>query len=292
MIKIFVDTKKGYLEPSLALQLLDDTEFYWVVTTTAKSINQFPFYRLSFKDDALAYKKYGGIKQELMPCGRNYRKLKAEGTTLLTKCWQKQRKRVWPEHLNGQDIVRSSEGFLLVSQKFKFLLEAQKLTGFSFEPCLLEGKNYSKEAEYFGGSLQSDTEFSDYFQLVVNEAAPAVNMGAAYKKEGKAPITPLILDVYMPTSEYFTPEILKDTDVQVVNKIQGIELHENTEFYSNYIFSHRFLQIIIDNKLKGLRSFNTKPKIDYVVVPIREEDYDDNINKGHWDVATIKANAR
>lgn len=58
------------------------------------------------------------------------------------------------------------------------------------------------------------------------------------------------------------------------------------------VFSHRFLQLIVDNKLKGLRSFDTKSKIQYVVVPIREEAYDDSINKGHWDAATIEANAR
>lgn len=291
MIKIFADTKKGYLEPSLTFQLLDDTDYYWVVTTTAKSINQFPFYQLFLKDDAIAYKKYGDIEQGLMPWGRNYRRLRASGTTLFAQCWQKQRKRVWQEHLNGQDIVWADEGFLLISEKFKHLLESHQLNGFSFEPCLLEGKEYPKEVEAFGGNLQSPTKFADCFQLVVNEAAPAMNMGSAYETKGKS-FKPLILDDYMPTSKYFTPESLKGADVQIVNKIEGIEQHEDTECYSHYIFSHRFLQLIVDNKLKGLRSFDTKPKIQYVVVPIREEAYDDSINKGHWDVATIEANAR
>lgn len=287
MIKLYANTKNGYLQQDLALQLLDQSEFYWEATTTSKSIKHFPFYRLFLKDDDITNRKYGFIEQKVSPLGFTYRKLKADGLTLLPQKWQTQRKRVWAEHLNGQDILRVGEDVLLVSEKCKELLEEHKLTGFIFEPCLIEGKEYPEDVVKFGGSLQSPVELANCFQLVITAVANPINMGAAFENEENG-IKRLIKDSDMPTYYFFSPEDLKDKDVQVVNKIQGIDNHQKIEFNPDPIFSHRFLQLIIDYKLKGLRPFSSKPKIDYVVVPVRAEAYDDNIHKGHWDIDTIK----
>lgn len=287
MIKIFANTKQGYLQQDLALQLLDESEFYWEVTATAKSLKQFPFYRLYLKDDEQTIRKYGGIEQMIYPLGHSYQKRLESAATFLAQRWQTLRIRVWENHLQNQDILWSGADILLISKRFKSLLEKHKLTGFTFEPCLMEGKEYSKEVEVFGGELNSAIEFADCFQLVPTTVSNPINMGAISEKEGKG-IRCLVKDPYMPTSEYFTPENLKDSDVQAVNQIHGIDNHKNLEYCPDLIFSHRFLQLIIDHKLKGLRPFSSKPKIDYVVVPVRAEAYDDSIHKGHWDIDTIK----
>ncbi|MDO6526100.1 hypothetical protein Q4519_10445 [Motilimonas sp. 1_MG-2023] len=287
MIKLYGEAQvSGFLEENLAAELYTEDELSWVVTTTNKSINRFPFYNLLLKGDERAIIKHGPIRQELAASYASYQEHLFKGTLSFPKQWQANRQRVWPDHLLGLDIVYSSPS-ILVSAKFKSLCEREGITGVTFEPCLLEGREYPEAMTAFGGDIIEGFELADCYQLVITEEAGPVNYGAATFLKTATGHYSIHCDLAMPTSTFYRPESLKNVDVQVSSAVEDLLNNEVIKHDAAPIFSAKLLKIMLDNKIKGSQPFSRKPKIDFLVVPVRTEPYDDSINHGHWDSDTI-----
>lgn len=296
MLKMYLEGDGGHPYPeTVNRNELPDNHFIRI-GATGRDIEKFAFYELSFTDDEDELYKIWDANQRL-PELRDYTafgispseadKICEIKNNYLVELWQKKRLVVSENHLRRKDMIYTDYPchpkldckIFLVSKRFKEALEKEQFTGVRFEPCLLLGKTYDKNAMTFASPVDVNIKFADIFQLVITNLTNAPCLVGPNERVDNQQVFRYEppYNFKMPTSYFFKPEDLANLDIQI-------------DTGSSWpIFSARFYQLIIKNKFKGLQKSGLKKSAftPCVVVPIRMSAYDDSIHDGHWDVDTI-----
>jgi len=239
---------------------------------TGKDLANSPFYYLHLKEDRDYIEKYEDI----------FKNTGIEKDHFACQCdvayTQTRKLLVDPQKSKPFAIKRwpYRKHIILISRKFKELLEQQSFIGFKIIPCLSDGQIYSQEEqqlEYRSEQLESQ---APQFQLQITgkpHHSPKVGKIDIHEKSRCkvcGSVDAFNPDFDLETWPYFEPGDLADLDVQQAETVLS-DNHGEFFYFTLPVISYRFLKFMIDYKITGLATYYSEMNIKYEAVWIKDE---------------------
>jgi len=237
------------------------------ISCTRSEITRFPFFYLSVKADRDYGQKEKAFDMSLA-CGGGVDEIFCE-----TGIKQTKKIIIDPKKSKKLDIMdvpfTSNPPAFIVSKRLKDLLEAHGVTGCKFIPCLELGKDYPEEITLLHTHDESLAETADYFQLLITETVINPPSVGYVKIKDSCPKCKTVQNMEIETNPVFTIDDLRKTVFQVFNQYSTSNSGIIRIPVEIPIVSSRILDLILENKMKGIREYLGDPPIQYGIVEIR-----------------------
>jgi hypothetical protein len=249
---------------------------------TGKDIGSVPFFYLYVKDDRDYH-----VKQ--------MRHLFKDGSS----CWfdgdiyceagsiQISKIEIDPKRRKSLDFMQVPyfhwERMLIISRSLKEALDGENITGYRVVPCLIAGKEYSKEEQFLNFTNDRLEREATHYQLIVTASAknPITKIGPANNgytcpKCGTLYYKPMSITEI--SFLYFNPDDLSGTDFQSSAQLR-FEGDDRIfrEPAQSILVSGKLLKILLDKKMKGIGFGMQDPAIKYPVVEVLGQTFDEGL---------------
>lgn len=233
-----------------------------------KSLFDYPYYFLDIKENKVTKDLFESNMYLDFSETCNFMHTYTKGVQCLNGLKQKKKIFLDPEKTKKLDIMTLAfpfKRYILVSRKFKDIIQNESLKGAILIPCLKKGKNYTEKEMSIDSISKQLEDDADFFQLeIIQKVKRSPDVGDAdFNKCGKCGINNGRLGGNNISSGEYKMEYFADADFQFCDSYFSTKVGEIPQEDREYIVSSKVIKIIEENKLKGWDKYWDNPKIKY-----------------------------